>query len=82
MTDSPAARFYRHDCRQVTGPWGTQYLKDLAAVVPPSTDPGRLVLVDNNPISFVCQPSNGIRVPDFHGEPDEVLMASPGRVCH
>ena len=55
-------RFYRHDCKKVTGSWGTQFLKDLAAVVPPETEPSRMVLVDNNPISFVSQPDNGIQV--------------------
>jgi hypothetical protein len=46
----------------------TQYLKDLTAV----TDVaglGRCVLVDNNPLSFICNPSNGIPVPDFVGKP-------------
>jgi CTD small phosphatase-like protein 2 len=66
-------RFYRHHCRKVAGPRGTQYLKDLEAVLPKNTDPGRMVLVDNNPMSFVCQPDNGILVPDFHGAPDDVL---------
>ena len=45
-----------------------QYLKDLTAV----TDVaglGRCVLVDNNPLSFICNPSNGIPVPDFVGNP-------------
>ena len=30
---------------------------------------GRCVLVDNNPLSFICNPSNGIPVPDFVGNP-------------
>jgi hypothetical protein len=34
---------------------------------------GRCVLVDNNPLSFVCQPENGVPVPDFVGQPDDVL---------
>ena len=51
---------------------GVQYLKDLTAI---SSDLQRCVLVDNNPISFLCQPKNGIPVPDFVGEPDNALPA-------
>lgn len=66
-----AGRFYRHDCREVLVPAvGFQYLKDLTAV---TADLHRCVLVDNNPLSFVCQPRNGIPVPDFVGVPDKVL---------
>lgn len=58
-------RRYRQDCRRVTVAsrgGQTQYLKDLTAV----TDVAglsRCVLVDNNPMSFVSNPSNGIPVP-------------------
>ena len=61
-------RFYRQHCRRVQG--GRAYLKDLHKVLP-QVNPARIVLVDNNPISFVCQPDNGILVPDFHGLPEE-----------
>jgi len=66
-------RFYRADCRPVKV-WGgqTQFLKDLSAVTP---ELHRTVLVDNNPLSFVCQPSNGIPVPDFVGKSDQILPA-------
>jgi hypothetical protein len=53
----------------------TQYLKDLTAV----TDVaglGRCVLVDNNPLSFICNPSNGIPVPDFVGKPVDLRIRS------
>jgi hypothetical protein len=58
-------RRYRQHCRQVTVAsrgGQTQYLKDLVAVT--GTDGlARCVLVDNNPMSFVSNPSNGIPVP-------------------
>merc|ERR1712166_1082383 len=46
-------KFYRHNCRRVHYDGGVQYLKDLTAI---SSDLQRCVLVDNNPISFGCQP--------------------------
>ena len=65
-------RFYRQDCRRMPG--SRQYLKDLEAVARKrglGEGLGRMVLVDNNPVSFVCQPDNGIPVPDFHGIHDD-----------
>ena len=58
-------RRYRQHCRQVTVAsrgGQTQYLKDLTAVTDVS-GLARCVLVDNNPLSFVSNPSNGIPVP-------------------
>eukprot|EP00746_Dinoflagellata_sp_MGD_P081511 gnl/MRDRNA2_/MRDRNA2_32416_c0_seq2.p1 gnl/MRDRNA2_/MRDRNA2_32416_c0~~gnl/MRDRNA2_/MRDRNA2_32416_c0_seq2.p1 ORF type:complete len:233 (-),score=50.33 gnl/MRDRNA2_/MRDRNA2_32416_c0_seq2:47-745(-) len=64
-------RLYRCSCRPVLVPGrGTQYLKDLTAITQKLNN---VVLVDNNPISFVCQPCNGIPIPDFVGEPDNEL---------
>ena len=69
-------RRYRSDCRLVRIPaQGLHFLKDLRAVVPDEEDHSRLVLIDNNPLSFVCQPRNGIPVPDFVGDPDDALPA-------
>jgi len=65
-------RYYRHNCRRVSFDGHTQFLKDLTAV---TSELHNCVLVDNNPISFVCQPRNGIPVPDFIGEPDSALPA-------
>jgi CTD small phosphatase-like protein 2 len=71
-------RCYRSHCRPAMlqdDVMGTvHYLKDLTAVTDES-NMARCVLVDNNPLSFVCQPHNGIRVPDFVGQPDHVLEA-------
>lgn len=64
-------RLYRCECREVFVPGvGVQYLKDLTAI---TQELGNIVLVDNNPLSFVCQPRNGILIPDFLGEPDNEL---------
>mmetsp|Transcript_79601 Transcript_79601/g.221480 ORF Transcript_79601/g.221480 Transcript_79601/m.221480 type:complete len:282 (-) Transcript_79601:100-945(-) len=76
-----AGRFYRADCmcvgRHGSRPGAELFLKDLTAVARRAgridEDLSRVVLVDNNPVSFVCQPSNGIPVPDFVGEPDDAL---------
>ena len=69
-------RLYRDHCREVVLSSGSyQYLKDLRAALEMAgvdeEDFSRVVLVDNNPMSFVCQPSNGIPVPDFTGKPDQ-----------
>eukprot|EP00929_Paragymnodinium_shiwhaense_P046267 TRINITY_DN23554_c0_g1_i1.p1 TRINITY_DN23554_c0_g1~~TRINITY_DN23554_c0_g1_i1.p1 ORF type:complete len:314 (-),score=53.71 TRINITY_DN23554_c0_g1_i1:109-1050(-) len=72
-----AGRLYRTDCSLIRGPKGDQYAKDLSAVIRKGGrsegDFARVVLVDNNPISFVCQPSNGIPVPHFLGQSDDIL---------
>eukprot|EP00941_MAST-03F_sp_MAST-3F-sp1_P003956 g3956.t1 len=55
--------FYREDCSVIRG----DYLKDLTTV----TSDGRLdriVLVDNNPVSFTLQPSNGISIRNFYND--------------
>lgn len=49
-------RLYRSSCRQVRG----AFLKDLSALgMVFEKHPGRCVLLDNNPCSFLCQPTNG-----------------------
>jgi CTD small phosphatase-like protein 2 len=54
-------RFYRRDCTFRRG----YYLKDLETV---SDDMSRIVLVDNNPVSFLFQPENGIPVTSFYDD--------------
>lgn len=34
-----------------------------------------MVLVDNNPISFLAQPSNGIPVPSFYDDPEDDALS-------
>lgn len=41
-----------------------------------STDMARTVLVDNNPLSFICQPTNGILVASFYDDPNDTALAS------
>ena len=49
-------RLYRNSCRLVRG----VFLKDLSALGSVfASNPGRCVLLDNNPCSFLCQPTNG-----------------------
>ena len=62
-------RFYRNSCYNI----GELFLKDLRVV---RNDLSRIVLVDNNPISFLLQPSNGIPVPSFYSDAhDKTLLA-------
>eukprot|EP00903_Cladosiphon_okamuranus_P009290 g8864.t1 len=65
-------RLYRSSCRQVKG----AFLKDLSVLGLESTDMSRTVLVDNNPLSFICQPTNGILVASFYDDPNDTALAS------
>jgi len=68
-----AARYYRESCT-VHNDLGV-YVKDLSKIVD-GRDLTRVVLVDNNPMSFLAQPSNGILVSNFYDDPaDETLPA-------
>lgn len=58
--------------RQVKG----AFLKDLSVLGVESTDMSRTVLVDNNPLSFICQPTNGILVASFYDDPNDTALAS------
>ena len=60
-------RFFRRDCTFRRG----FYLKDLTTI---SEDLSRIVLVDNNPVSFLCQPHNGIPVTSFYDDPDDTEL--------
>ena len=59
------ARLFRGSCTQVPG---VGFVKDLALA---NRDPGRVVLVDNNPISCVPQPDNGIPIASFFDDKDD-----------
>ena len=62
-------RWYRESCAMADG----AYIKDLGAL---NINPERTVLVDNNPISFLANPENGILVNSFYNDPeDETLRA-------
>lgn len=62
-------RFYRKDCTFRRG----YYLKDLETV---SDNMSRIVLVDNNPVSFLFQPENGIPVTSFYDDPADTEFES------
>mmetsp|Transcript_88355 Transcript_88355/g.171094 ORF Transcript_88355/g.171094 Transcript_88355/m.171094 type:complete len:446 (+) Transcript_88355:160-1497(+) len=57
-------RFYRDSCVFHEG----HYFKDLRLV---DEDPRRVLLVDNNPASFVLCPANGIPVVSFYDDPQD-----------
>ena len=64
-------RFYRDSCTE--GDDG--YVKDLRTIIP-AEDLRRAILIDDNPVSFLEQPSNAILVKGFTGDPrDRVLDA-------
>ena len=67
-----AARWFRHNCT-----WDGEcnaYVKNLNAL--PLPNMARTVLIDNNPLSFLSNPSNGILVPSFYHDPnDDALIA-------
>jgi len=67
-----AARWYREACRLC--PEHGVYIKDLQNL--PIRRFDRAVLVDNNPMSFLAQPSNGILVSNFYDSAaDDTLPA-------
>ncbi|GMI53254.1 hypothetical protein TeGR_g9025 [Tetraparma gracilis] len=69
-------RYYREQC--TPHPSLGVYAKDLSLVVD-DRDLKRVVLVDNNPMSFLTQPSNGVLVSNFYDDPeDETLPAVMG----
>ncbi|KAH9258429.1 hypothetical protein BASA81_003478 [Batrachochytrium salamandrivorans] len=62
-------RFYRHHCLKIDD---ETYLKELQLLNRPLD---RIVLVDNNLLSFVTNPSNGIPIESFYGrEPHDVAL--------
>lgn len=67
-----AKRWYRESCTfsERVG----AYVKDLSKL--PFEKSHRTVLVDNNPLSFLANPSNGILVSNFYDDPsDDTLKA-------
>lgn len=71
-------RFYRPACRHVHG----TYLKDLRRIQAGlgKADLSRVVLVDNNPLSFVPQPENGILVPSFYDDAEDRTLEAVGEM--
>lgn len=69
-----AGRWYREHCA-----WDADqgaYVKDLSRLPIYEGKPDRVVLVDNNPLSFLANPSNGILVSSFYSDAsDQTLPA-------
>lgn len=74
LPGAPPPLFLAHlfFCFQVKG----AFLKDLSVLGIESTDMSRTVLVDNNPLSFICQPTNGVLVASFYDDPNDTALAS------
>ena len=68
--DQLAGRWYRESCVFRDN----AYIKDLGVLQKSSLD--RVVLVDNNPLSFLANPENGILVKSFYSDAsDKTLLA-------
>ena len=61
--------YFRSDCTQIKG---KTFVKDLGKVETP--DMARTVLVDNNPMSFLCQPRNGIPILSWYGSAGDTAL--------
>ena len=66
-----AGRWYREHCQYVEKPQRA-YLKNLDNL--PLADLSRVVLVDNNPLSFLTHPENGILVSSFYHDPNDTSL--------
>ena len=81
-------RFYREHCTLYSNR-NLFYLKDIRKCLGPEMQEAneddalaRIVLVDNNPISFVLQPRNAILVPSWYGDAsDNVFQVLPDIIC-
>ena len=65
-------RFYRPSCLYRKG----MYLKDLTRIQGKMNKKtlARVVLVDNNPVSFIAQPENGIPVSSFYDDVNDKAL--------
>lgn len=72
-----AARWYRDSCTYDPPPTGSgAYVKNLHRLPVTKSQLDRVVLVDNNPLSFLANPHNGILVNSFYDDPtDQTLPA-------
>ncbi len=63
-------RFFRCSCRELNG----AFLKDLSRAFGDDFEPTRCVLVDNNPLSFMCQPHNGILLTSWYNDSEDTAL--------
>jgi CTD nuclear envelope phosphatase 1 len=68
-----AGRWYREHC--AFHPSQQAYVKDLDRL-PFKEQLNRVVLVDNNPLSFLTHPNNGILVSSFYNDPNDTSLQS------
>ncbi len=64
-----AKRWYRETCSYDAT--NDVYVKNLHRLLPTPDQHRRVVLVDNNPFSFLANPSNGILVSSFYNDPND-----------
>jgi Dullard-like phosphatase family protein len=69
-----AGRWYRESCQSC--PEHGAYIKNLLNLqhAVRTGDMERIVLVDNNPLSFLAQPENGILVSNFYNDPTDSTL--------
>jgi Dullard-like phosphatase family protein len=70
-----AGRWYRQHCTKLSSGKDDIYTKDLGALVI-SDSLCKMVLVDNNVVSFRANPSNGIPIRDFGGDASDESLKS------
>eukprot|EP00521_Asterionellopsis_glacialis_P008394 CAMPEP_0195285848 /NCGR_PEP_ID=MMETSP0707-20130614/3529_1 /TAXON_ID=33640 /ORGANISM="Asterionellopsis glacialis, Strain CCMP134" /LENGTH=385 /DNA_ID=CAMNT_0040345401 /DNA_START=474 /DNA_END=1631 /DNA_ORIENTATION=- len=78
-----AQRWYRQDCTFCTNVGA--YIKDLGRLPPQFMDSPqkkRVVLVDNNPLSFLANPRNGILVSNFYDDPHDTTLEAVLELIH
>jgi Dullard-like phosphatase family protein len=77
-----AGRWYRETCQSC--PEHGAYIKNLRNLPLPSVvntkNMNRIVLVDNNPLSFLAQPNNGILVSNFYNDPTDSTLPAVWRL--
>lgn len=71
-----AGRWYRESCIFQHN----AYVKDLSILQKPNLD--RVVLVDNNPLSFLANPENGILVQSFYTDASDTTLLSVLDLLH
>ena len=66
---------FRDSCTQIKVGNSAFYAKDLKSFGPNIYDEKRIVLVDNNILSFSVQPNNAIHVSDWYDSADDTELS-------
>ena len=67
-------RFYREHCTYHKG----IYVKDIRKYIDSSVDINDVVIVDNNPVSFLFNPSNGVAIKTWHSDKKDTELLRVG----